>query len=66
MGAALSIFEDVVIILLPVLELQSLPLSFGRKMAVTLLFALGSLYVYTIHHFFTQHLTLIPLIIPLV
>jgi hypothetical protein len=45
-GAGLSIFEDIVIILLPVPELKGLPLSLRKRAAVIFIFALGSLYVY--------------------
>lgn len=41
-GAGLSIFEDIIIILLPVMELKSLPLSLRKKFAVIFIFALGS------------------------
>jgi hypothetical protein len=44
-GAALSIFEDIVIILLPVRELIGLNLTTRKKLAVIFMFALGSLYV---------------------
>lgn len=42
-GAALSIFEDIVIIVLPLFVLRDLNLTFRKKMALTLVFALGSL-----------------------
>ena len=42
-GAAFSIFEDIVIILLPVRELTNLNLSTRKKLAVIFMFALGSL-----------------------
>jgi hypothetical protein len=44
-GAAFSIFEDLVIIALPVRELKGLNLSPRKKLAVIFMFALGSLYV---------------------
>lgn len=44
-GAAFSIFEDLVIILLPVRELNGLNLTPRKKLAVIFMFALGSLYV---------------------
>jgi hypothetical protein len=44
-GAGFSIFEDIVIILLPVRELKNLNLSTQKKVAVIFMFALGSLYV---------------------
>lgn len=44
-GAGFSIFEDIVIILLPVRELKSLQLSLRKRLAVMAMFALGSLYV---------------------
>jgi hypothetical protein len=44
-GAGFSIFEDIVIILLPVRELKNLNLSTRKKVAVIFMFALGSLYV---------------------
>jgi hypothetical protein len=42
-GAGFSIFEDIVIILLPVPELKGLPLSLRKRLAVIFIFALGSL-----------------------
>lgn len=42
-GAGISMFEDIVIILLPVPELKSLALSLRKRLAVMFLFALGSL-----------------------
>ena len=42
-GAGFSIFEDLVIILLPVRELASLNLTTRKKLAVIFMFALGSL-----------------------
>jgi hypothetical protein len=44
-GAGISIFEDVVIILLPVPQLKQLNLSLRKRLAVMGMFALGSLYV---------------------
>ena len=44
-GAGFSIFEDVVIILLPVPELKVLHLTLRKRLAVIFMFALGSLYV---------------------
>ena len=41
--AAFSIFEDVVIILLPVPELKSLPLSLRQRLGVMFMLAFGSL-----------------------
>ena len=43
-GAGLSIFYDIVIILLPVSELIGLNLSMRKRIALCLMFALGSLY----------------------
>jgi hypothetical protein len=42
-GAGLSIFEDIVIILLPVFILKDLNLNLRKKIALGLVFALGSL-----------------------
>jgi hypothetical protein len=42
-GAALSIFEDIVIILLPISVLKDLNLSSRKKIALVFMFALGSL-----------------------
>jgi hypothetical protein len=44
-GAGLSIFEDVVIILLPIMELKGLTLSLRRRLGIMLLFAMASLSV---------------------
>jgi hypothetical protein len=44
-GAAFSILEDIVIILLPIRELKGLNLTRRKKLAVIFMFALGSLYV---------------------
>jgi hypothetical protein len=44
-GAAFSIVEDIVIILLPVRELTNLNLPLRKKLTVIFMFALGSLYV---------------------
>ena len=49
-GAGFSIFEDIVIILLPVPELKRLPLGSRRRLAVIFIFALGSLYVHSLSH----------------
>jgi hypothetical protein len=46
-GAAVGIFEDIVIILLPVPELIGLSLTLRKRLGVIFLFSLGSLYV---HH----------------
>lgn len=43
-GAGFSIFEDVVIILLPVREIKQLNLGPRRRLAIILMFTLGSLY----------------------
>jgi hypothetical protein len=43
MGGALSIFEDIVIMLLPIYELKGLNLGLRKKAAVAFIFALGSL-----------------------
>ena len=44
-GAGFSIFEDLVIILLPVPQLKQLNFSMWRRLAVIAMFAMGSLYV---------------------
>jgi hypothetical protein len=44
-GAALSIFYDVVIMLLPIIELKGLNLTLRKRIALCFMFALGSLYV---------------------
>jgi hypothetical protein len=44
-GAGLGIFEDIVIILLPMPELKGLPLSLRKRLAIIFIFALGSLHV---------------------
>jgi hypothetical protein len=44
-GAGLSIFEDIVIITLPVFVLKDLNLTARKKLALGLIFALGSLWV---------------------
>jgi hypothetical protein len=44
-GAGLSIFEDAVIILLPIMELKSLTLSLRKRLGIILLFAMASLCV---------------------
>jgi hypothetical protein len=44
-GAGISIFEDVVIVLLPIPELKKLNLSLRKRLAVMCMLALGSLYV---------------------
>lgn len=43
-GAVLSIVEDIVIIALPIPELRGLNLSLRKRIALILMFALGSLY----------------------
>ena len=50
-GAALSIFYDVVIILLPISELKALNLTLRKRIALCFMFALGSLYVHPRHLF---------------
>jgi hypothetical protein len=42
-GAAMSIFEDLAIMILPVYELNSLNLNVRKRMALIVMFALGSL-----------------------
>lgn len=42
-GAAFAIFEDIVIILLPIRELRNLNLTPKKKLGVMFMFALGSL-----------------------
>jgi hypothetical protein len=42
-GAGLSIFEDIVITLLPISELKGLNLTLRKRIALCLMFALGSL-----------------------
>jgi hypothetical protein len=42
-GAALSIFEDIVIMLLPIFELKGLNLGLRKRIALAFMFALGSL-----------------------
>ncbi|KAF8858845.1 hypothetical protein BDZ45DRAFT_387540 [Acephala macrosclerotiorum] len=42
MGAGFSIFEDIVIMLLPIYELKSLNLGLRKRIAVILIFAFGS------------------------
>lgn len=42
-GAAFSIFEDFIIMLLPIWELKDLSLNSRKKLALMFLFALGSL-----------------------
>jgi hypothetical protein len=42
-GAGLSIFEDVVIMVLPVMELMHLNLDLRKRIALVFIFALGSL-----------------------
>jgi Fungal rhodopsin domain len=44
-GAALSIFYDIVIMLLPISELKGLNLTLRKRVALCFMFALGSLYV---------------------
>jgi len=44
--AGLSIFEDIVIILLPIPELSHLNLSLRKRLAVIFMFTLGSLYMH--------------------
>lgn len=46
-GAGFRIFEDIVIMLLPVGELKGLNLALKRRLAVIFMFAFGSLYVTT-------------------
>jgi hypothetical protein len=46
LGAGLAIFEDIVIILLPVMELRSLRLSLRKRLGVMFLFTVASLYVH--------------------
>jgi hypothetical protein len=46
-GAGFSIFEDIVIMLLPIRELKGLNLALKRRLAVIFMFACGSLYVTT-------------------
>lgn len=46
-GAGFSIFEDIVIMLLPVRELKGLNLALKRRLAVIFMLAFGSLYVTT-------------------
>lgn len=48
-GAALSITEDLVIIALPISELLKLNLSLRKRIALMLVFALGSLYVHLLY-----------------
>lgn len=43
-GAALSIFYDIVIMLLPISELKGLNLTLNKRIALCFMFALGSLY----------------------
>lgn len=42
-GAGFSIGQDIVIMLLPVIELRKLRMSLRKKFELTLLFAVGSL-----------------------
>jgi hypothetical protein len=42
-GAAVSIFEDIVIMFLPVYELNGLTLSLKKRLILVFMFALGSL-----------------------
>ena len=42
-GAAVSIFEDIVIMFLPVYELNALTLSLKKRLVLVFMFALGSL-----------------------
>jgi hypothetical protein len=42
-AAGLSILEDLVIMLLPVMELKALKLDLKKKLALAFMFALGSL-----------------------
>lgn len=42
-GAAVSIFEDIVIMFLPVYELHALTLSLKKRLVLVFMFALGSL-----------------------
>jgi hypothetical protein len=42
-GAGLSIFEDIIITLLPISELKGLNLTLRKRIALCLMFALGSL-----------------------
>jgi hypothetical protein len=42
-GAGVGIFEDVVIILLPIYELRTLTLDWKKKAVLIIMFALGSL-----------------------
>jgi hypothetical protein len=42
-GAAFSIFEDIVIVTLPMFVLKDLNLTLRKKIALCLMFALGSL-----------------------
>src|SRR6266536_3313731 len=44
-GAAIDIFEDFMVMFLPIFELRGLNLSTKRKIALGFMFALGSLYV---------------------
>jgi hypothetical protein len=44
-GAGLSIFEDIVIMLLPIAELKGLNLDLKKRVALVFIFALGSLRV---------------------
>jgi len=44
-GAAFNIFEDFMVMFLPVFELKGLNLSTKRRVALVFMFALGSLYV---------------------
>jgi hypothetical protein len=41
-GAAFSIFEDIVIVVLPMFVLKDLSLSWRKKLALSAMFALGS------------------------
>jgi hypothetical protein len=44
-GASLSIFYDIIIMLLPISELKSLNLTLRKRLALCFMFALGSLYI---------------------
>jgi hypothetical protein len=44
-GASLSIFYDIIIMLLPISELKGLNLTLRKRLALCFMFALGSLYI---------------------
>jgi hypothetical protein len=54
-GAAFSIFEDLVIMFLPVGELKGLNLTLRKRIALCIMFALGSLYVSHLVNPFVNH-----------